>query len=123
MGSCRDGSTCHYSHEKSILQTAYDRRLFELSSSPFAKTHRAAYSSDSCPNPTWKPQASFTPSPFSPSNKTPARPLREIYEDKPTTPPPEDESDRVHRSGNNTSSTTLLLEPPTQVSILNRNVV
>jgi hypothetical protein len=47
MGNCREGSACNFSHEKSVLQTAYDKRLLELSSSPFAKTHNAPSYSDS----------------------------------------------------------------------------
>ena len=62
-------------------------------------------------------------SPFTPASKTPARPLREIFEEKSVIPPPEDDSDRVHRSGSRFGSATPLPEPPTQVSILNRNVV
>jgi hypothetical protein len=65
----------------------------------------------------------FPTSPFTPASKTPARPLRELYEESPSIPPPEDDSDRVHRSGSRLGSATPLPEPPTQVSILNRNVV
>jgi hypothetical protein len=65
----------------------------------------------------------FPTSPFTSAGKTPARPLREIYEDIPNIPPPSDDSDRVHRSGSKFDSATPLPEPPTQITILSRNVV
>jgi hypothetical protein len=131
MGNCREGAACNYSHEKSVLQAAYDKKLLELSSSPYAKSHKSPSFSNSRQNSDWKSQSlgdsrhtvSFPTSPFTPASKTPARPLRKIYEESHSIPPPEDDSDRVHRSGSRFRSATPLPDPPTQVSILNRNVV
>ncbi len=122
MGTCKN-SSCDYSHDKDVLQAAYNKRVKELSSSPFAKANRPPYSNSGKTMGDQRRNISFQASPFTPAGKTPARSLREIYEESPTIPPPEDDSDRVHRSVSRFSSATPLPEPPTQVSILNRNVV
>jgi hypothetical protein len=43
MGTCKN-SSCDYSHNKDVLQATCDKRVKELSSSPFAKANRPLYS-------------------------------------------------------------------------------
>eukprot|EP00596_Hydrurales_sp_CCMP1899_P010887 CAMPEP_0119054510 /NCGR_PEP_ID=MMETSP1177-20130426/75114_1 /TAXON_ID=2985 /ORGANISM="Ochromonas sp, Strain CCMP1899" /LENGTH=148 /DNA_ID=CAMNT_0007034763 /DNA_START=1503 /DNA_END=1946 /DNA_ORIENTATION=- len=96
MGQCKDGSSCIYSHEKPVLQTAFDKQWQELSTSPFAKPAKnSSYSGDQRRN--------FIASPFIPTPKSIH--LREMYgplsshtQDLPLDLPPYDESDRVHCS-------------------------
>jgi hypothetical protein len=54
IGTCRDGNACKFSHEKSLLQATYDKKMLQLSCSPFAKNHKAASFSDSRQNSNWK---------------------------------------------------------------------
>ncbi len=122
IGTCKI-KFCYYSHDKDLLHATYDKCMKELSSSPVVSASRSPYSNSGKTMGDQRRNISFQASPFTPAGKTPARPLREIYEESPTIPPPEDDSDRVHRSGSRFSSATPLPEPPTQVSILNRNVV
>jgi hypothetical protein len=121
FGQCKDGSGCIYSHDKPVLQAAFDKKMQELSSSPFAKSARnSSFSGDQRRN--------FTPSPFTPASK-PTH-LREMYgplsnhtRDLPVDLPPCDESDRVHRSSARYKSSTPLPDPQNQVTILNKNCV
>jgi hypothetical protein len=93
MGTCKNGPTCNYSHSPVLLQAAYDKRVLELATSPFAKHGKT--SSDT------RRSGNFPISSSIPPNRGSTKPLREIYNDIPSTPS----------------------EKPTQVTILNRNVV
>jgi hypothetical protein len=108
FGTCKDGLSCSYSHDRVILQAAYDKKALELGSSPFARN----ISSGNMPTSSYRPtglknpvpsrnNVAFQSSPFTQAPKTPSRPLREIYEDSIASDP----------------------EFSNQVTVLNKNVV
>jgi hypothetical protein len=101
LGNCKNGTSCHFSHERSVLQAAYDHRMKELTSSPFARTANPSLSSNFRHNVS-KDQRRPTNLPSSPfGSKQPEKPLRQMYAEDPIPPP----------------------ELSTQVTILGRNVV
>jgi hypothetical protein len=120
MGTCKN-RFCNYSHDKDILQAAYDKRMEELAASPFVR--RPPPFTLGKAGGDQRRNTSFQASPFTPAGKPTVRPLHQLYEDKVDTVPQEDESDRVHRSGNRFTSAVTMPDPSTQVSILGRNVV
>jgi hypothetical protein len=96
MGMCKSPN-CSYSHDRNLLQAAFEKRMAEMQSSPFAK--KPPYTPIFQPRRLDDQRRSVvsTPSPFSPSPKPSSRSLFEINQFM--NPPQPDESDRVHRSG------------------------